>query len=492
MQILSQTRLTFLALVEEMFMLLFSKSEETPAPQERQPFSSYIVHTRRKKLTKRTLGRDPNDTIGTVPPYEVIHNRTWDIFWFFCCCGFILNLLDHCYSAITHQERVIGEGRKPQPGIDHLSSLYISSCLAKPNDYKLFLNRYYDLGEVYTLPAEKQKVAMDNIMDLLYRDTVSRSYRKDKGNSVIAWTATLLGLMVAIVEFSRNIIEHKSSHTYSLEIIGYVEGAIGLFGLLVTHITIQSIQVHAKAAASLEDLQDWLDNDWKEKHRMGSIGINPDSLRNKLKSHVTSIKDQLVKLNYTIGSSQDLMSAVNYLRRKLDFPLMRDDDLKIERPSHNTPETPHTKRRSSSHLIVSESSSNSESSNTDSEGEPGRTINDVSMQLDCIIFLVSEVDMYDGVICQIFNDKQVMEDTKENADIETPFNPTQPLYMILYTNESGSYSTVLPPKSVNDFNLIKSQLLGLSAPSTVCSDGDDFLKVASLSTRSPRPHLYNN
>lgn len=381
-----------------------------------------LFHIDKKAMKPRApLGRDPRDTVGTEYPYEEIRSRFWDIIWFFFCCGWMCNLMDICYSNSTNQDRVFGERQMDHAGVDHLDSIFITSSLQKQTDYLIFLRRYFKNHDFENGTIEKRGSAATLLLDQLYKDKVSRRYRADKGTNLIAWTTLLLGTAVTIIEFVRNIVKSGHDKKSVFAIISYLEGALGLLALVTTQLTNKKIQLHAAAAACLDDLHTWFVVYFRDQQQ-----LNKQSLFNKSKTvksikAQTPIKNLLLQLGYAvldIRSTDDLYDSIATLRLSSGF---NETSFTVEKNVRN-----YHKRQESGGSSVNDFTRHSRKYNTkltdnSSDGSLNRTLTlsespkftellEIAYIYNCPIILISEEDLtYNvigtkGIYCQIIND----------------------------------------------------------------------------------------
>lgn len=427
------------------------------------------------KKKHEPVGRDPKDVNGTEFSCDAVSSRMFEITCFFFCCGWAFNLLDRSYSALTHQDRVIGEGKKPQPGIDHLDSLFINSSLEKQTEYEQFIKRYYQDYNVWTTRGEEQGKMLDQLLNQLYKDTVARRYRKDQGSNIISWTATLLGASVAIIEFARNIVVDDHNSKAVLTKVGYVEGALGLLALIVTQMTNKQVQMHAKASSNLDELRTWTVSHVKdlkqkqhreehdrEEHVSRSSIFRPKFAPPNL--NTTLIKCELVKMKYQVlnESHNNLCGSISVLRKRLGFhetyqdvqsALMQCRSARVK--SHENPT-----EGSYSFAAVEESSWDSLID-----------IEDLARRYDCPIIVISEHPLVKESCYQIINETVVpKEDEKEADDPETYQAKRESQCMILYSAALNRFQPVIPPISIT-FSITKQNLIRLSSmlPAPTCS-----------------------
>lgn len=421
-----------------------------------------------------TIGRDLRDVSGTEFPYDAIRGRVWELYCYFICCGWAFNLLDRCYSATTHQDRIIGEGRKPLPGIDHLESLFINSSLEKSEEYTQFIRRYYQDCDIWKTVGDDLDNAKDRLLDQLYKDTVARRYRKDRGTNLIAWAAIILGAATAIIEFSRQIVQNNSESKIAFDIIGYLTGALGLFVLIFTQLTNKRVQMHGKAAAKLDELRTWTSAYIKEAQHKNTVSHHslfqkPRSLEQIM--HTIPIKDQLLKMNYRIlgTENQNLFESISCYRTALGYtesPSLVQSDLnnfrsisgkkhakepfEVNDPSKRIPLT----KRMSTNLAGPEYEAGW-SSLIDLE--------DIARTYDCPIIVVSEIALPNATCFHIINEHNKPDDESKDAEAPEQYQlDRESRCIILYCSEINCYQPVLAPDSMTSFSMMKRQLMRLS------------------------------
>lgn len=400
-----------------------------------------LFHSDKKEKKHRApLGRDPRDTVGTEYPYEEIRGRFWDIIWFFFCCGWMCNLMDICYSNITNQDRVFGERQMNHAGVDHLDSIFITSSLQKQTEYLMFLRRFFKDHDFENGTIEKRGTAATLLIDQLYKDKVSRRYRADKGTNLIAWTTLLLGAAVTIIEFVRNIVKNGHDKKAVFAIISYLEGALGLLALVTTQLTNKQIQLHAAAAASLDDLHTWFVNYFREQQQFNNQSLFNTSKTVKSIKAQTPIKNYLSQLGYEVldmRSTDDLYDSIATLRLSSGF--INDTSFTVEKNVRN-----YRKRQESGGSSVNDFTRHSRKYNTKltdntSDGSLNCTLTlsespkftellEIAYIYNCPIILISEEDLtYNvigtkGIYCQIINDSNEVS-INRSINYFSDFNP---------------------------------------------------------------------
>ena len=421
-----------------------------------------------------TLGRDPRDVGGTEFPFDAIRGRAWEISCYFICCGWAFNLLDRCYSATTQQDRIIGEGRKPLPGIDHLESLFINSSLEKTEEYTQFLRRYYQDCDIWKTTGDDLDNAKDRLLDQLYKDTVARRYRKDRGTNLIAWAAIILGAATAIIEFSRQIVQNNNASKLTFDIIGYITGALGLFVLIFTQLTNKRVQMHGKAAAKLDELRTWTNSYIKEAQQKNTVSRH--SLFHKPRSsdqimHTIPIKDQLLQMNYKIMGTegQNLFESISIYRTALGYeesPSLVQSDLNNFRSVSG-------KKRTKEPLELQDPSKRVPRPKAIPTNVDGLTyeagwsslidLEDIARTYDCPIIIVSEIALPTESCYQIINENNAPDAESKEAEAPEQYQlERESRCIILYCSEINCYQPVVAPDSMTSFSVIKRQLMRLS------------------------------
>lgn len=153
------------------------------------------------------------------------------------------------------------------------SSVEICASLGDKDKHEHFAQKHYpqfDLTVKENFQQHKEKLQLQT-----YIDVTDRHARKDAGIEQIAWIATLLGAAVATIEFVRVIVLETSgsSDAAPIQIIGYVEGFLGLLALVITQIRNKQIQADGKAAVALDKFYAWV----KDEKFKGKDGPTTDT-----------------------------------------------------------------------------------------------------------------------------------------------------------------------------------------------------------------------
>ena len=168
--------------------------------------------------------------------------------------------------------------RTPQSTIKSVrmsSSVEICASLGDDDKHEHFAQKHYPQFDLTVENKVKFQQHKEKLQLQTYIDVTDRHASKEAGIERIAWIATLLGAAVATIEFVRVIVLETSgsSDAAPIQIIGYVEGFLGLLALVITQIRNKQIQADGKAAVALDKFYAWV----KDEKFKGKDGPTTDT-----------------------------------------------------------------------------------------------------------------------------------------------------------------------------------------------------------------------
>ena len=462
---------------------MFSNRTQEIGQALETPAEKAIAKAHAKAATRAqfiaTVGRHPKDKEGIEPPFDDIRGRVLEITCFFICCGWMFNLIDRGYSKVTSKNRVIGEGRDPQPGIDHLGSLYINSALEN-KEHEQFIKRYYQHCNIWSTSGKTLEREKDKLLNQLFTDAVSRRFRKDRGANIIAWTATLLGASVAIIEFVRNIVVNGNENKAALAAVSYTEGALGLIALIITQLTNKKIQTHAKAASSLDELRGWVINEIRTREDQLDDQTQQKSINSTKSKQIHSIFSSKQPLTLSLSSSTIRDMPIKEALIHLNYQLL---DIETEGDLYESISKLQLNKqaRVNNSIAVLSPNINHHYAALEAGMSSLPSAEAIAQHYDCPIFIVSETLLPSNTYCQLINEHAVIQDDSKEA--ENPENYKQnreSRHMILYCEKPNYYQPVVAPHDIA-FNTIQAQLMNIM-PNIGIASTDDAFKHSALNS----------
>jgi len=475
---------------------------------------------------QREIGRSPADTGGSEVDYARYMSRIMSITWYVACGGWLLNLLDRCYSDRTHQPRVIGEGRQGLPGVNHLTSLHIITATVDEATKDLlksqeFVERYYQAFNaedqkysIWTLPRKltytgtyfPEQVTVEmlaqinqdfdghakQILAQLCQDAAFRHTREDRGRSHMEWIGIGLSAFTAVIGAVSSYLGESKSKEGADKItdINYAQIFIGVAIATLIKGLSKSTQMHSKAARNLDVTLSWVEGEIKRLRQeietlqrphlerlFAQRGISIACQADKRVTDILPIEGKLLDMHYlwmrTSSGQNSLLESIAKLRTGFGF---KETSETVEQALIAL----RTRKRRGSIGV-----SKAEIVQTDE-----MTLKELAALYGCSIFLIHETPLAGKAHCQIINEKAAQavnvdpeakeaeeEDEEQASAGVAKRKKVSPEFMLLYTAGDKHYQPLIPPLAVT-LEKMKSQLMSLSS---VQADQEDAVIASGFS-----------